>query len=246
MRIVFNYLKLKDDFNRVEVLHWGHFAFVLLALTFELTNGLSIISWLMTVAILSIFYRSFFITKKELFYSFWTFSAALACYIFYKVIFSDYSSFESALLYLTGLILLGVEVYILSSPIYYPRVMWWEYDFRYRTDLKVDMSNQLGEKSESRITDLRRNAGCIASFEEIKPGTMIKIESSRYFEGALEVEIISKRIYSLGRPYSYGVKFCLNDHTEVAAYNELLNIWKNESIERRQRKFTHKTTNEKV
>jgi hypothetical protein len=246
MRIVFNYLKLKDDFNRLEVLHWGHFAFVLLGLTFELTNGLSIISWFISISILSVFYRSFFITKKELFYSFWTFSAAVACYISYKIIFSDCSSIESALLYLTGLTLLGVEVYILSSPIYYPRVMWWEYDFRYRTDLKVHIFNELGEESESRITDLRRSAGCIASFEEIKPGTTIKVESPRYFDGTLEVEVISKRIYSLGRPYSYGVKFSLKNHSEVAAYNDLLNIWKNESLERRQRKFTPKTANEKV
>jgi hypothetical protein len=162
------------------------------------------------------------------------------------VIFSECTSFESALLYLTGLSLLGVEVYILSSPIYYPRVMWWEYDFRYRTDLKVDIFSEATEKSESRITDLRRNAGCIASFEEIKPGTIIKVESPRYFKGILEVEIISKRIYSLGRPFSYGVKFCLNNPEEVSAYNDLLNFWKNESIERRQRKFTPKITNEKV
>ncbi|MFT6068771.1 MAG: hypothetical protein ACJAT2_002410 [Bacteriovoracaceae bacterium] len=246
MRIVFNYLKLKDDFNRLEVLHWGHFAFVLLGLTFELTNGLGIMSWLISVALLSVFYKSFFTTKKELFYSFWTFSTALALFIFYKVIFSECTSFESALLYLTGLSLLGVEVYILSSPIYYPRVMWWEYDFRYRTDLKVDIFSEATEKSESRITDLRRNAGCIASFEEIKPGTIIKVESPRYFKGILEVEIISKRIYSLGRPFSYGVKFCLNNPEEVSAYNDLLNFWKNESIERRQRKFTPKITNEKV
>lgn len=246
MRIVFNYLKLKDDFNRLEVLHWGHFSFVLLALSFELFHGLGILSWLVSIIVLSIFYRSFFITKKELFYSFWTFSAALALYISYKVIFSSFSSMESSLLYLTSLALLGVEVYILSSPIYYPRVMWWEYDFRYRTDLKVDIFNNKGVQSESRITDLRRNAGCIASFEEMKPGTTIKVESPRYFEGLLEVEIVSKRIYSLGRPYSYGVKFCLNNHKEVSAYKDLLNIWKNETLQRRQRKFTSKKKNEKV
>lgn len=246
MRIVFNYLKLKDDFNRLEVLHWGHFAFVMLALIFEITNGLGIISWLITGMILSVFYRSFFITKKELFYSFWTFSAALALFIVYKIIFSEFGSIESTLLYLTALVLLGVEVYILSSPIYYPRVMWWEYDFRYRTDLKVQIFTKEEEKIESRITDLRRNAGCVASFEEIKPGTIIKMESPKYFNGVLELEIISKRIYSLGRPYSYGVKFCLNNNDDVLAYKDLLNIWRNETLQRRQRKFTSKISNEKV
>ena len=77
MRIVFNYLKLKEDFYRIELLHWGHFAFVLMGLTFELVNGIGILNWLLSSLLISIFYKSFFVTKKELFYSFWSFSVVL-------------------------------------------------------------------------------------------------------------------------------------------------------------------------
>lgn len=241
MRIVLNYLRLKEDFNRLEILNWGHFAFILLALSLELVYGLGIFEWLVSTVLLGIFYRLFFITKKELFYSFWTFSAVLGLFLINKILFQSIPSFEVRLLYFIGLVLLGVEVYILSSPIYYPRVMWWEYDFRYRTDLKVKININDDEKTESRVTDLRRNAGCIASFEELKVGENIQIESSKYFEGELTAEIVSKRIYSLGRPYSYGVRFVLVTEDKKKSYNDLLNIWRNETLQRRLKKFKTKS-----
>lgn len=243
MRIVLNYLKLKEDSNRLEVLHWGHFAFVFLAITLELFYGLSLFEWLATTVFLTIFYRLFFVTKKELFYSFWTFSALLTLFLWKKIFFDSYGTSEIRLLYILGFVLLAVEIYILSSPIYYPRVSWWEYDFRYRTDLKVSI-NYKDEASEARVTDLRRNAGCIASFEEFKVGEEFEIESNKYFEGSLKVEIVSRRIYSLGRPYNYGVRFNLNEEEKRISYNDLLNIWKNETLERRQRKFRKKTDND--
>jgi len=237
MRIVLNYLKLKEDSNRLEVLHWGHFAFVFLGITFELFYGLGLLSWLLHVGLLFIFYRLFFITKKELFYSFWTFSAILFLFLINKILFSSLPTMEIRLLYFLGLCLLGIEVYILSSPIYYPRVSWWEYDFRYRTDLKVLITNEDIE-TDARITDLRRNAACVASFEEFKVGQEIEIKSDSYFSGKLKLEIVSKRIYSLGRPYNYGVKFVLNTEGESEAYSDLLNLWRNETLRRRERKFT--------
>ncbi len=237
MRIVLNYLKLKEDTNRLEILHWGHFAFVFLGITLELFYGLGLLSWIIQVGCLFIFYRLFFITKKELFYSFWTFSALLFLFLLNKILFSPLPTMEIRLLYFLGLCLLGIEVYILSSPIYYPRVSWWEYDFRYRTDLRVSIINE-NNKTDARVTDLRRSAACIASFEEFKVGQEIEIKSDSYFSGSLKLEIVSKRIYSLGRPYSYGVKFVLKNEEETSAYSDLLNLWRNETLRRRERKFT--------
>lgn len=239
MRIALNYLKIKEDYNRLEILHWGHFAFVFLAMTLELFSGLGFLNWIVTCGLLIIFYRLFSITKRELFYSFWSFSLILILFFLDKIIFEFHESLEIKLLYSIGLTLLLVEIYILSSPIYYPRVSWWEYDFRYRTDLKVLIRKEKVE-TEARVTDLRRNAGCIASFEEFKVGEDFEIESNKYFEGPLKVEIVSKRIYSLGRPYSYGVKFTLDSEEKKNSYADLLNIWRNETLQRKQRKFRKK------
>lgn len=240
MRIVLNYLKLKEDFNRLEVLHWGHFSFVLLALTLELIYGMSFLWWLFSSTLLIVFYRAFFVTKKELFYSFWSFSGILTVFLLIKMFSSEIEMGEIRLLYFVGLILLFVEAYILSSPIYYPRVSWWEYDFRYRTDLKITIENS-EEKTEARVTDLRRGAGCVASFEEFKIGDEIKLSSESYFENDLVVEIVSKRIYSLGRPYNYGVRFLLEKEGAKNSYASLINIWENETLQRRQKKFTTKS-----
>lgn len=241
MRIVLNYLKLKEDFNRIEVLHWGHFSFVVLAITLEFVYGASFFGWAFTTGLLFLFYRLFFITKKELFYSFWSFSALLILFLVNKIFFVSYEIFEIKFLYIVGLILLGVEIYILSSPIYYPRVSWWEYDFRYRTDLKVFIEINNSEPTEARVTDLRRGAGCVASFEEFKVGDEISLNSPSYFEGNLEVEIVSKRIYSLGRPYNYGVRFLIEKEDKKKSYGELLNVWRNETLQRREKKFTTKS-----
>ena len=39
--------------------------------------------------------------------------------------------------YLLGMLFLFMGMYTLSSPIYYPMVKWWIYDFRYRNDVKI-------------------------------------------------------------------------------------------------------------
>jgi hypothetical protein len=192
-----------------------------------------------------VFYKLFFKTLTDLYYSFWTFAAGLSFYLFSKLYFvmSAQSDLQLFYLYLIALIILCVQMYILLSPIYYPRVSWWEYDFRYRDDLKIKlMQNDM--ESEARLTDLRRGAGCLSSFVEIKVGDVIKIHATNEVRDfTFLVEIMSKRQYSLGRPISHGVKFIFDEESKEDEYEEFYSFWIKEKLEKNKRRFTKKVKN---
>jgi hypothetical protein len=130
-------------------------------------------------------------------------------------------------------------MYILSSPIYYPRVSWWEYDFRYRDDLRIIV--KAGESEyEARLTDLRRYAGCVGLFEELKLGDEIiinaKINNVTMF---LRGQVMSKRRYLIGRPVIYGVMFKFDSRVNKKRYIQLVQMWKKEKNNKRKLKFAH-------
>jgi hypothetical protein len=122
--------------------------------------------------------------------------------------------------FLISSIFLCLEAYMLSSPIYYPRVFWWEYDFRFNPNLKIDVD----EFGEGRLTDVRRQAGCLIHFKEFSPGDVIRI-SLENFDSIFEVEVMSKRQYSLGRPYHYGIRFIFERKEASKSYKNLSNFW---------------------
>lgn len=137
-------------------------------------------------------------------------------------------------LYLSSLVLLGFESYQLWTPIYYPIVSWWEYDFRYRHDVKIKIIFA-GETSEGRLNDIRRGAGCVVAFKNIGIGEPLQVELE---EGKVfKVEIMSKRYYSLGRPLSYGVRFDLTEETDRINYDNYCLKWKRERKRKRMAKF---------
>ncbi len=72
-------------------------------------------------------------------------------------------------------VLLGIEMYKLYGPIYYPLVNWWEYDFRFRSDVKVLVSLPDQAMVEGRLTDLRRKAGCVVLFDEMHVGDTLAL-----------------------------------------------------------------------
>jgi ribosomal protein S1 len=84
-------------------------------------------------------------------------------------------------------------MYFLSSPIYYPRVSWWEYDFRYRDDLKIEVKS-FEDVIDARLTDLRRQAGCVAIFEELKIGQEIKVQVIKFDEATKRVSLGMKQL----------------------------------------------------
>lgn len=232
-------LKIRQDIDRVNVLQWGHFTILSLAFFVEGFLNVKIFTTIFSLLGLMVFYKLYFKTLSDLYYSFWTFSFITSVVIIYKLyhIIMTQSDLQLFYLYLIAGIILMIQTYILLSPIYYPRVSWWEYDFRYRDDLKVKFKYQ-EKKHEARLTDLRRNAGCLSSFEEIVVGDKVEISASNGVrEFNFYVEIMSKRRYSIGRPSSHGVRFIFNDDYPESEHDEFHNYWVNEKVFKKKTRF---------
>lgn len=236
MQLNLKNLKLKEDLGRVEAFHWLHMFFVGVALLVEIVQGQHSLGVLIQIPLLGGFYYLFHQTKKKLYYSFWTFAGVLALYLIIQLFSQSLGSLTSWL-YLWALVILCLETYILSSPIYYPRISWWEYDFRYRDDVKIKVAVQEHKGIEGRLTDVRRGAGCVALFEELDIGTIVEVDIDlEEIDVELKGEVMSKRQYSVGRPWRYGVRFILDDQSEEA-YEKFSHFWKKHKHSKMVSKF---------
>src|SRR3989339_1031612 len=198
MGVKFYNFKLTEDYAKVRQLFWWPFFLIIVALFFEIVGGhVSLWPAFLKFIIILAIYRSFYITLRELFYTFWSFNFFVTLYCIIGL-FQSLFVFKSAAifyLYLTTLPFLGLQIYVLTSPIYYPRVRWWEYDFRYRYDLKVKVRFS-GKEYDGRLTDLRRSAGCVILFDQFDAGHIIELEVvGKIMNFNLKAEIVSKREY---------------------------------------------------
>ncbi len=244
MRLSLANLNIKEDLDRLRVIHWAHFYIVFCALWAEIYHGfLSFFSGSLEVILLAIFYRFYFKMVKELYYSFWSFSFVLGTYLlvgFFKGIFV-YHSALFIYLYLLAIIFFGSEVYILSSPIYFPIVSWWEYDFRYRDELKIKVNiSGSSEEHEGRLTDLRRQAGCVVLLKDIDVGeSLALIYENIAVSYQFKAKIMSKREPLVGRGYHYGVKFEFVDDDAKEIFNNFVYLWKVDKKMRKQKRYSH-------
>ncbi|OUR92987.1 hypothetical protein A9Q84_21005 [Halobacteriovorax marinus] len=235
-------LNIRQDIDRVHLLQWGHFCLLIMAFLVEGIITFEIIYTLVKLFFLLFFYKMFFKTVTDLYYSFWTFSIGTVGFVTYKLvnIISTQSDLQLFYLYLIAAVVLLIQMYILLSPIYYPRVSWWEYDFRYRDDLKVKL-NEEGVELEARLTDLRRNAGCLSVFKDIKVGSKVKVMANNGVRDfTFLVEVMSRRQYSLGRPASHGVKFIFNEENRETDYDEFYSFWVKEKMTKKNSRFIKK------
>ena len=180
-------------------------------------------------------------TIKRRYYTYWTFSVALLLYMLYKMyeqfLFTDNT--HIGILYSMAVFILLIKMYMLYSPIYYPRVSWWEYDFRYKDDLKINV-NYNEQVYEARLTDLRRHAGCVALFEEVKLGGEIVIHAKSGDDvNILRATVMSKRKDIIGRPIIYGVGFKFDSRRNKVRYNNLVKMWKKEKNKKMKMKFAN-------
>lgn len=185
--------------------------------------------------------KPYYKTIKHRYYTYWTFSFTLFAYLLYKIYEQVYvlDNEHIGALYFISALMLIVKMYLLSSPIYYPQVTWWEYDFRYRDDLKIKV--KVSEKEfKARLTDLRRHAGCVAMFEDIKPGSEINI-SAALDEDAVHLKgiVMSKRREVIGRPLIYGVQFKFDSRSNKKRYVALERLWKKQKNSKKKMKFAH-------
>jgi hypothetical protein len=185
--------------------------------------------------------KPYYKTIKHRYYTYWTLSGVM----FFYLLFKNYEQFyilhndHIGMIYLISTLLLIVKMYILSSPIYYPQVSWWEYDFRYRDDLKIKVKSGEAEYS-ARLTDLRRHAGCVAMFEELKLGEEITVSSVHEEETVLlRGLVMSKRRDLVGRPLIYGVQFKFDSRSNKKRYENLERMWKKQKNNKKKMKFAH-------
>ena len=185
--------------------------------------------------------KPYYKTIKHRYYTYWSFSVILFFYILFKINEQFFVLHHShiGILYVISCLILILKMYILSSPIYYPRVSWWEYDFRYRDDLKIEVKEG-DHQYVARLTDLRRYAGCVAVFEELKLGDEItiiaKVDDASV---SLRGQVMSKRRDLIGRPLIYGVQFKFDSRSNKKRYIQLVRLWKKEKNSKRKLKFAH-------
>ncbi|MBL6988386.1 MAG: hypothetical protein ISR65_01335 [Bacteriovoracaceae bacterium] len=254
--------QIKRDFDRIQILHYGHFLCLILAVVFEMSHGFLSPWGVVRIFIFTVYYRMYYRTVRGLYYTFWTFSFFICAYLLIGLIQSVfiYKIASLILIYTMALCLFAIQIYILSAPIYFPRVRWWEYDFRYRYDLKVkvivtndpedddgegeDSSADIDEENytiDGRLTDLRRKAGCVVLFDEFETGKILRIiAQAEYKEMTLKAEIMSKREYSIGRGITYGVKFHFDSDEEMKDFKAFSNYWRSEGVFREKMKFSKK------
>lgn len=185
--------------------------------------------------------KPYYKTIKHRYYTYWTFSVVMFFYLLYKIYEQFYvlDNDHIGVLYLLSVLILIIKMYLLSSPIYYPQVSWWEYDFRYRDDLKIAVRSQ-DHEFQARLTDLRRQAGCVAMFEELKLGEEIIVNAAVDEDNVLLRGIVmSKRRDVIGRPLIYGVQFKFDSKSNKKRYVSLERLWKKQKNNKRKMKFAH-------
>lgn len=230
----------KSETKTIKFLLKAFFFFIHLAIMTEIVAEPK---FKMLIRLLFFLYLSgpYYKTIKHRYYTYWSFSLFLFLYILFKINEQFFILHQShiGILYLLSCLVLILKMYILSSPIYYPRVNWWEYDFRYRDDLKIKVKKAEHEY-EARLTDLRRFAGCVGIFEELKLGEEIIIVARvDDVEVQLRGQLMSKRRDLIGRPLIYGVMFKFESRSNKKRYVQLLRLWKKEKHSKRKLKFAH-------
>lgn len=230
----------KSETKTIKFLLKSFFFFIHLAIMTEIVSEpkFRLVLRLMFFIYLS---APYYKTIKHRYYTYWTFSTILFFYLLFKVNeqFFVLQHNHIGFLYLLSLFILVLKMYLLSSPIYYPRVSWWEYDFRYRDDLKISVKVHEAEY-DARLTDLRRYAGCVALFEEVKLGDDIMI-NAKVDDVSLNLRgtVMSKRKDLIGRPLIYGVQLKFDSRSNKKRYVQLVRLWKKEKNNKRKLKFAH-------
>jgi hypothetical protein len=239
MFIKFN---LQKSFDKVKFLTILQFVFIVIAFLSEAISTHSVLnfSFFIQVSLLLVLFNFYFKALLNLYYSFWNISAILLIYYLLSCSrnFLVLGNPIIGSLFLFSVIFLIVSIYIISSPLYYPRFSWWEYDFRYRTDIKCTVSVDAKEV-HGRLSDLRRGAACLELFSHLSVGQIIQIHSdilSQTF--TLVAEVRSKREPIIGRSFVYGIKFVNYDLEQKQRLKFLTHYWNETKKIKNRKKFS--------
>ncbi len=198
------------------------------------------ISFLLEFFVFIIIYKFFFESQRKRNYSFWGIAFIVLLYQSMLLLNYTFISYNILILYLIflSLIFLFINIYIMSSPIFFPKVQWWEYDFRYRGDLKVKFALRNSEY-EGRLTDLRRGAGCLLAFESIDLDEPVEIKIN-FAESSfkLKCQVVTIRQTIPGRPIQYGIKFLFDDNDTKKGFYKFQKLWRNHVKVKIRQKFS--------
>lgn len=225
-------LNLQNSYDKVKFLTILQFAFVIIAFVSEalLTQSVLNFSFIFQFIVLLVSYNFYYSALNNLFYSYWNMSVIFS--IYYLVSMSrNYLVLKNPMvgsLFLLSLTFLAIACYIISSPLYYPRFHWWEYDFRFRADIRCWVEVD-GKQHRGRLSDLRRGAACLELFNNIPVGHPVLVSVDILNQSfTLMAEVRSKREPIIGRSIIYGVKFINSDLEQRQRLKFLTNYW-NES-----------------
>jgi hypothetical protein len=239
-------IQLNREHKQAYFLQLYHMVMLFLALNYEVILGRENFDFihLCKMAFWAILYNFNFRTLYRLDLYFWLFSTVVGIYLAWSLFLTLLigGSYILFYMYITANVALWLELYMMSSPIFFPRTAWWEYDFRYRPDLKISVELHQGSQVDSytgRMTDIRRQAACVVLFQDIpiKKQVILRSEDNGFMV-ELKAQIISKREYSFGRGITYGVKVLLSNNDEKKIFKSFSKQWINNHREKQKVKFT--------
>lgn len=224
--------RIKDTFHRVWILCLLQAICAVLGFLGESLAGRFVLNltFVAQFALLVVILNFHLRALKNLLNTFWSLTIILL--LFYAVAFSRNALVLDNTLasawYLMSIILLALSAWQISSPLYYPMVQWWEYDFRFRPDIRVwvEIAN---DGYRARMTDLRRGAGCVVMFQSVPVGSWINVTTDVMTQRfGMKAQVVSRKEPILGRAFIYGVRFDTEDLEQRQRLKLLTNYW-NES-----------------
>jgi len=229
---MFNKFNLQNSYDKVRFLTLMQFALVIMGFVSEaiITNSFIYFGFFLQSILLLVTFNFYYKALNNLQYTYWNISLILAVYYILSIARNLFviNSHFIGLLFLTSFGLLIVCSYIISSPLYFPRVHWWEYDFRFRADLRC-WADIDGKQFRGRLSDLRRGAACLELFHNVQVGQPLQINLEILDQNfTLFAEVRSKREPIIGRSMVYGIKFVHSDLEQRQRLKLLTNYW-NES-----------------
>lgn len=225
-----------EDLKSVKILSWILMFVVIFLSMAERIKASTMISFpaLFEITFILMIFKGYIKSLKNFNYGFWGFSTVVFIFLLKSLIVYSFVDVNQFLLLMgiLGLTIFAVNSFTMSSPLYYPRVQWWEYDYKYRADLKIKINIE-NRTYSARLSDLRRSQASIEAFEVFKVGTpgklILKYDEVTY---ELSFEIKSFKNIISGRPNRYGLKLDKSNKS----FGAIKKIWsKNKKVKLRSK-----------
>ncbi|MCT4642482.1 MAG: hypothetical protein N4A33_09325 [Bacteriovoracaceae bacterium] len=237
----FKKINISEEIKNTKILFIFLQIITLILIVFErsISGTLASFGTILEVALSFAIFNAFLNSMKNRNYAYWGISFVLFLFLLKNFIFFSFVTFNLSVLYIVflGFVLLAINSYVMSSPLYFPRVQWWEYDYKYRADKKIKIKIA-DQEFEGRLTDLRRSEASIECFEYIKletEGSMNIHFSQAEFD--INFKVKTEKELIKGRPIRYGIQF----NADSESLSELKKYWKNNKQVKLRNKFKNES-----